>query len=270
MPFTYFAHQAPVLSLARSGRWHVDGVALAIGSMAPDFAYAILGTRIEVDAHTFPAVFTFSVPVALVVSWLVVRVLAPVVPPHLPDGYDFHLRDYRGLGTHRFRWGWAALWAGFGALTHVLLDEFTHAWGWLPRHAAWYRARILPGKWLGRDWTAFRVAQYIGHIGFSTLALVLLVRYGRQRWLADRARRVPPSPVTVATHAILWGTTLAGGAAGSVWAFHERHGYGSSLMRLSAGLFAGMVLGSLAVTATTPRLRVVQAARTANTTVFDR
>ena len=246
MPFTYLAHQAPVLPLARSKRGHVDGVALVFGSMAPDAAYVLLGSRFAVDAHAFPAVLAFGVPFTLIVSLLVVRVLAPVVPAHLPDVGPFHLRDYRGLATHRFHWGWSAVWAAAGALSHVVLDAFTNSSGWLPHHARWYRARVLPGVWLHREWTVFRVVQYASHIGLSIVAVLLLARYGRERWMAGRARRVPLPRVSIATHAVLWSMTAIGAVAGLAWGFHERHGYGSSLMRLSAGVFTGMVAGALA------------------------
>jgi Domain of unknown function (DUF4184) len=44
MPFTFFAHQAPFLPMARRWPRLIDGTALIVGTMAPDLAYALNGT----------------------------------------------------------------------------------------------------------------------------------------------------------------------------------------------------------------------------------
>ena len=49
-----------------------DSVTLIVGSMAPDMAYVLSGSRFAVAAHGFPGVFTFCVPVTVLVSLLVV------------------------------------------------------------------------------------------------------------------------------------------------------------------------------------------------------
>ena len=77
-------------------------MALVIGSMAPDLAYVLNGSRFSIWAHEFPGLVTFCVPVTVCLAWIVVRVLAPVVPVHLPQFGNFRLQDYRGLATHRF------------------------------------------------------------------------------------------------------------------------------------------------------------------------
>ena len=159
----------------------MDGVALVIGSMAPDMAYVLNGSRVSVWAHGFPGVALFCVPVTLAVSWLVARVVSPVFWDHLPDARPFRLHDYRGMSVHRFAWGWAAFSALIGALTHVMLDHFTHDWGWFARHVDWYHS-VVVNDFLGRQWTVFRLMQYMGHVVGSVLCLWMLGRYGRQRW----------------------------------------------------------------------------------------
>lgn len=95
----------------------MDGVALVIGTMAPDLAYALNGSRLRVWAHGFPGVVTFRIPATLIVSWIVARILAPVVADHLPDLGRFHLPDWRGLATHRFVLWKTVVWAELGALS---------------------------------------------------------------------------------------------------------------------------------------------------------
>lgn len=49
MPFTYLAHQAPALAIKKRWPAWFDGTALALGSMAPDWAYALSGSRFAFD-----------------------------------------------------------------------------------------------------------------------------------------------------------------------------------------------------------------------------
>ncbi len=259
MPVTFFAHQAPVLPIARRWPHAVDGVALAVGSMAPDLAYVLSGSRFDVWAHGFPGVVTFCVPATFAASWLVVRVMAPVVPDHLPDLGHFHLNDYRGLATHRFRFVRFVVWAELGALSHVFLDEFTHDWGWFANHVSWYDNRIIKGELLGREWTVFRVFQYIGHVGLTALCVALFWRYGRQRWMRARADTIAPTPTSPASYVTLWGCSATGLLVATAWVLSDRLGSATDFLRVAFGLFAGMLAGCLAVRALIARGVVARA-----------
>jgi hypothetical protein len=249
MPLTFFAHQGPFLPIQRRWPKAVDGVALVIGSMAPDMAYVLSGSRFAVWAHGFPGVITSCLPATFAASWLVVRVMAPVVPDHLPDLGPFHVHDYRGLATHRFHFVRFVVWAELGALSHVFLDEFTHNWGWFAHHVSWYDNRIVDRELLGREWTVYRVFQYIGHVGFTALCIALLWAYGRRRWMRARAATIAPSPTTAASYARLWGLSALGLGAATLWLALDRVDSAIAVLRLSFGLFGGMLAGSLAVPA---------------------
>ncbi|HWM20209.1 MAG TPA: DUF4184 family protein [Ilumatobacteraceae bacterium] len=251
MPVTFFAHQVPVLPVARRWPGKTDGVALVIGSMAPDLAYVINGSRFEIWAHDLPWVITFCVPVTVCLSWIIVRVLAPVVPAHLPQLGNFRLQEYRGLATHRFGVVTTPVCAFVGALSHVMLDSFTHGWGWFARHVDWYDDVIIEGAWFGRPLTVFRTLQYVGHVGGTTLCLWLLWRYGSQGWMTARAARVPVRRTPSST-AALWSAVAAGVTAALVWAGLDSQGFATDLLRISAGAFAGMTVGALVVRAGTP------------------
>jgi uncharacterized protein DUF4184 len=244
VPLVFLAHQAPLLPLVRRFR-RIDGVALLVGSMAPDFAYALLGTRWQLWAHAFPGLATFCVPATLGVAWIVVRVWAPVVPAHLPELGAFHLRDYRALAAHEFGWGRAALWAFLGALSHAGLDHLGHGWGWPAQHFAAYREPLGWKPFLGRPWTVHRLVQYAGHLLLTPLAVGLLWRYGRERWLADVAARVPEFRTSSRSHACLWGATLLGTLAAVLWVRADsRHG-GAVILRLAFGVFVGLSVGAV-------------------------
>jgi Domain of unknown function (DUF4184) len=185
----------------------VDGLMLCIGSMSPDFAYVLAGSSIAVEGHSLRGVLLFCLPISWVVSWLVARVLAPVVPDHLADGGSFHVRDYRGLATHQFGMVRSSVSALVGAATHVLLDQFTHGSGVFGRQVA----KVLPMRRVdpfGYPVTTFTTLQFGVSFVFSVWSLYLLRAYGRQRWLADRARTVRSLRVTRSTRRTLFGTMI--------------------------------------------------------------
>lgn len=246
MPATFLAHQAPVLPIVRRWPHLVDGVALAVGTMAPDLAYVVAGSRFAVLAHEWSGLVTFCVPVTLVVSWIIVRVLAPVVPCYLPDLGCFHLRDYRALSDHRFGMLRTPVCALVGAATHVALDHLTHGWGWFARHLDWYRDPIIEFEVLGRLVTPYRLAQYVGHVVLSALTIWWLWRAGARRWLGPRAATVPCRCTSAGATALV-GWVAVGAGAAAAWVLSDRAGSSTDLVRLAAGVFAGMTAGAVTV-----------------------
>jgi hypothetical protein len=67
--------------------------------------------------------------------------------------------------------------------------------GWFAQNVSWYGDVLFAGPF-GRDWTAYRMAQYLGHVVGTGLCSVVLARLGRQRWMADRAAMVPETQRT--------------------------------------------------------------------------
>ncbi len=201
-------------------------------------------------AHTLPAIVWFCVPATLIVSWLIARLLAPVVPDHLPGLGPFRLRDYRGLATHRFTKFGTVLCAAFGAWTHIVLDAFTHNYTWFALHVPLYTRPLGPWRFRDQAWTLYRIGSLGCHFGLSLLSLFLLFRYGRARWMADRASQVPLHRPSTRSYATLWGVTAA--IALPLIALGQRglRDSGSMsilVMRVSGSLFAGLCLGAVAV-----------------------
>ncbi len=242
MPLTFLAHQAPVLPIARRWPGRVDGLAIVVGSMAPDMAYVLAGSRFSVWAHGFPAVVLFCVPVALLVSWLIARVVSPVLWDHLPGAGPFRLHDFRAMAAHRFVWGWAGISALVGALSHVLIDHFTHGWGFVAQHVGWYGSFVF-SEALGRQWTAVRIAQYTGHVVGSALCVWLLARYGRERWLADAAAEVEPYPVSSRSTMVVAGALAGGVVVGVAWVVADPVARAVAVLRVAATGFIALVCG---------------------------
>ena len=95
MPMTFPSHAAAVLPFKFARRRWFDGVALVIGSAAPDFPYSI-APYAQYNAHTWLGLLVFCVPVTVLLTWLTRRA-APTVA-HLPAWTG----DYAALRQHRF------------------------------------------------------------------------------------------------------------------------------------------------------------------------
>lgn len=128
MPATLPSHPAIVLPLKLwRPRWF-DGVALVVGSAAPDLAYALDGTRLErvtaewpatwEIAHSGPGVLLWSLPLTLLCGWLI-RLAAPTIAAQLPGFF----RDYALLRHSAPPWPITAVSAMIGAASHVLWDR---------------------------------------------------------------------------------------------------------------------------------------------------
>jgi len=154
MPFTYFAHQLCVLPLKQAKPRWFDGTALCLGSMAPDFGYALMNTPLAVSSHRFRAQLYWTLPVAWALTWLIRTQLAAPVGAQLPGALG---REVRALARTRHPLPVTALSAVIGGVSHVVLDLFTHPHGWMFEHVSLLR-HVL--------WSNLTVAgglQYLGH-----------------------------------------------------------------------------------------------------------
>jgi Domain of unknown function (DUF4184) len=124
MPFTLLAHQAAIFPFKSAAPRGLDGVALVVGSIMPDLAYAAL-PWVRIYSHNFAAIFWFSLPI----GWLITRDLRSVTVRLLAalDGtagiaWPRLLRSSPELRTLLT----TALCIMLGALTHVMWDGLSH------------------------------------------------------------------------------------------------------------------------------------------------
>ena len=135
------SHQAPVLPLKRWRPHWFSGLALVLGTVAPDLAFILrLDENGSPLSHSVVGLFLVDVPLVIVLHALATGLVLPWLLPHLPGGAPLHLHalarcrpvtDSSGLAR-------VALSALVGAATHVFLDGFTHG-----NHAGWALA-FLP------------------------------------------------------------------------------------------------------------------------------
>jgi Domain of unknown function (DUF4184) len=243
MPFTLFAHQAPVLPLKIARPLWVDGTAVCIGSMAPDLCYAV-SSYVHVDTHDVDGM-PLVIAATLVLTMLVRFVAVDVVAAHLPDLGEFRLWSWRAIARRKIPIGITLASALVGVATHIGLDAFTHPG--------------RPGvRWLGYDDVYVTVLghrrplagvfQLIGHAFGTWIGVVLLFRIGRRRliesWHGDetvqgkRTFRLPAGARS--TFVVL---VTVGGVCGIVWGWNIW--YVAKIERLLVGLAAGAVTASL-------------------------
>ncbi|GIJ80728.1 protein of unknown function [Micromonospora phaseoli] len=174
MPLTFPSHLAPVLALkVWRPRWF-DGVALGTGAMAPDVAYLASGpsARSFADTHSWPALFWWCLPVALVYA-LVVRSGADSIVAHLPGDRWFGWRGHGSLGRRPDRWWITISSALVGAVSHLGWDWLTHTdeWLWMVFGVRW--SSVTDIAW----WTVSDLSSTV--VG-AVVAVMLAARVGRQ------------------------------------------------------------------------------------------
>lgn len=234
MPFTV-SHIAAILPYKAPGIPPLPFAALAVGSMAPDLVFYIPPLmQLGVHTHFMPFMFTFNVVLALLV-WAAWRVIAPgvyEVSPQivrqkwLPDSW----------GTHAWWTVPFAICAGIA--THIILDNFTHSWGWGPAHLASLRAEVSTpfGPMFG-----YELAQWI--FGFIGLGLLLAVAL----WLPRQPSAASRTPVLQALTPFLVGAAiLAGGFARVMIAGGLALRFESQMFYLLTG---GMIAGAVTAAA---------------------
>lgn len=201
MPLTLPTHPIAVVPLKLwRPRWF-DGVALAVGSVAPDLGYATYGFGETVRTHNLLALVWWSVPVTLVAvrpcRWAVSAVAA-----HLPGGGPLRLRDYGVLSAVRHPWYVTVFSALLGSFSHIAWDSVTH-----PGYFAPLQREAFPGTpW----WSLFSDASNLAGFAVGTL---LVVQIGRGRLLR---RWHGPPPGTRPRPIRFWSTVavaLGGGLA---------------------------------------------------------
>ncbi|WP_144125658.1 DUF4184 family protein [Catellatospora sichuanensis] len=193
MPLTLPTHPVAVVPLKLwRPRWF-DGVALTIGTVAPDLAFAADGYGVTIHSHAWHAPLWWALPLTVVGTRLV-RWAAPTIAAHLPAGGPLALRDYGVLGLARHRRRVTATSALIGAGSHIGWDAFTHPtvdggrviFPLLHRQA-----------WPAMPWWEFLSAAS-NLVGFAA-AIALLVHVGRtrllRRWYGQGPPTAAPRPI---------------------------------------------------------------------------
>jgi hypothetical protein len=205
VPLTLPTHPIVVVPLKLwRPRWF-DGVALTLGAIAPDIAYAADGYGVTIHSHAWHAPLWWAIPLVLVGARLV-RWAAPTIAAHLPAFGPLALRDYGALQRVRHGWFVTATSAVIGAASHVVLDAFSH-----PRSDG---GRILFPV-LHHHVTSDLPLWYLISMAFDLAgmlaAVAATIHIGRTRAVY---RWHGPPPLTRARPGVFWSAVFVVGAGG--------------------------------------------------------
>lgn len=135
MPGTLLSHQAIVLPLKLWWPRRFSGLALCIGSMAPDFEFIGRMTDDWLFSHTLSAQVWFTIPLTMALVWIVTQLLIPTLLPYVREMPTLRLHDLAALEPPDGARAWAgvAVSALLGGLSHLFLDGMTHGGhsGWM-------------------------------------------------------------------------------------------------------------------------------------------
>jgi Domain of unknown function (DUF4184) len=208
MPCVVPSHQAPVLPL-KLWRPHLfSGLGLCLGTIAPDLEFIL---RVESDwaiSHTLAGQLYFTVPMVLILYFLLVRLALPFWLPRLPLGGPCHFDELLALQVPKDLGGWArvAVSGHIGGLTHIVLDGVTHGnhSGWLVPYLPFLRTPIgLHGGWPLHD-----VLQVVLSVWFAVSACGSWRLIARERllwrWRGEAPRPVIPVDKAWSRSALGW------------------------------------------------------------------
>ena len=194
MPATVLAHQALVLPLKLRWPHRFSGLALCIGSMAPDLEFIWRMSDDWLFSHTLAAQFYFSLPVTLLLVWLITAVVLTGVLPFVRDHPGLRLHDLAALSPPQSAADWrrVALSGLLGGISHWMLDGITHGGhsGWAVPLLPWLRSAVPhPGGPVPlHDALQLWLTLLLGAL---SLAMLLWIVRNRRLWHWRAATPVP-------------------------------------------------------------------------------
>jgi membrane-bound metal-dependent hydrolase YbcI (DUF457 family) len=248
MPFT-ISHAAVVLPFARLlARWRLLS-AVVVGAMVPDFALFLPWRIPRFETHSLGGLFTFCLPAGTAAYWVFQYFIKAPLLEVLPDGAYARWRPYSSPAefTSLRQWLLVAFGVLAGAVTHLVLDAFTHENARGVRMLPWLDEPIdigahhMPGVRLLQD-------------GGSLIGLVIvlgLVAYGLRR---GHDQSVPERPLRAAERRT-WVVAYALATVGSsiVWWLWEPAGHSATMVANGVavaalrGIVTGFICTSLAL-----------------------
>ena len=128
MPFT-FAHPAIVLPLLNKRLKLFSATGLIIGSIIPDFESFIRLDEHKLYSHTWPGIFWFDLPLAIIVAYIFHNIVRDPLIDNLPRSLENKFKNYEGLNWNSFfkkHFLKIIVSMLIGIVLHLLWDAFTH------------------------------------------------------------------------------------------------------------------------------------------------
>jgi len=128
MPFT-FSHPAIVLPLLNNKKKIFSVTGLVIGSIVPDFEAFIFLSQHKPYSHSWPGIFWFDLPLAILFSFIFHWFVRDALIRNLPMALEDKFREYVGfnwLAFFRKHFVMVLFSMLLGIFSHLLWDAFTH------------------------------------------------------------------------------------------------------------------------------------------------
>ena len=150
--------------------------------------------------------------------------ILPVLPLALPDAGRFHLHDLHHISERRPRWWTTPVSAFVGAITHVVLDAFTHSDGSVVQVGGPLQASLFQVG--GRTVHVFHVLQYGGSVLLGGYTIWWFWRMGSERRFVPEGRDATRSDASLSPAAIaaFWAWIVVSCGVAVAYA-HTRAGY---------------------------------------------
>jgi membrane-bound metal-dependent hydrolase YbcI (DUF457 family) len=230
MPFTV-SHAAAVLPLQRVAGLQLPLTALMVGSMAPDFGYFFSREESRQITHSFAGLFTFSLPMGMLV-WLVYLVLLEKATISLlPDRWHTRFAHTEAITTSLVLR--ACLAVLLGAVTHLLWDAFTHRDTFITSHVPSLLGPTPFVTWL----PIYHLLQ-----GLSSVAGLLILGYWLRHLHRQPARsHIRPYHISRRARVVANWLLLAAAVIGALtdWLPYRHTDYDNQWFAGAAGLMSG-------------------------------
>ncbi|NSL88778.1 DUF4184 family protein [Chitinophaga solisilvae] len=207
MPFT-ISHIAIVLPFACRRRKYLSVTGLMTGTMTPDFLYFILLDPYFSAGHTWWGIFLYDVPLALLLTFLYHDVVKAALIQYLPGWAGMRIHHFRYFSWDQyFRQHYLVVISSviLGALSHLLLDAFTHGHGYFAGSIPFLRRNI---RIFHHPMEMWYLMQYLSSIAGLLLLIYFFFRIPKSMRPAGKPPRIAPPlfwllAVLIAA-AILW------------------------------------------------------------------
>ena len=213
-----------------------------IGSMAPDFGYFFSHSASRAFTHSLVGLFSFSLPVGLIVWLFYVAVLEKATITLLSDRWHTRFAHTDAITLRLIALACVALL--LGSFTHLVWDDFTHRFTWSTDHFP-----FLLGPTPGLSWLPI---YHFLHGLSSVVGLVIL-------WIwAHRLHRLPARslirPYEIRERVRVGACWLIGFSAALFalldWLPHARRRYDTQLFYAAIGLMSGFFIAWCGVSLT--------------------
>lgn len=168
MPFT-ISHAMFAVPLKYIKPKYFSTTGLILGSMSPDLEYFVMLEPYRSIGHSLSGLFLQAIPLSLIIAYLVHYVIKVPLSLHITSRYDLNTRFYHFLQLENLRssrsWIVLIMSIVIGFVTHIFIDEFTHAHG--------HFVNIMPvlNEQLIMNMPTYKLLQY----GSSMLGMILLI-----------------------------------------------------------------------------------------------